>query len=378
MKAGWEVKPLGEVAKFHYGKALPKPQRDPNGAYPVLGANGPLAKSDHYLIEGPALIVGRKGSVGEVTRIDGKCWPTDVTYFTEHDQAKLDFDFFQYALSMLNLPDLAKGVKPGLNRNEAYALPIPLPPLEEQKRIVAVLDAAFEGLDRARTHIQTNLQNARELFGSLLLGLQKESGETWQTKDLMEVVAEDCKLSYGIVQPGEDVAGGQLVVRPVDLGKPIIEPKGLKTIDPAKAEGYARTELKGGELLLCVRGTTGVVSIASSKLKGANVTRGIVPINMDVEQISQQFGYYAMISAPVQKQIQEQTYGAALQQINIRDVRKLEISFPSKAVQEAIVSALDRAFHQATVVENSYTTKLADLDDLRQSLLQKAFAGELT
>jgi type I restriction enzyme S subunit len=157
-----------------------------------------------------------------------------------------------------------------------------------------------------------------------------------EVRYLENLVTEDCSLSYGIVQPGDDLNGGLPIVRPTDLKTELITLDGLKQIDPAKADGYKRTSLQGGELLVCVRGSTGVTSIACKSLAGANVTRGIVPVRFDPEIISEKFGYYQFISPLVLSQIKAATYGAALMQINIRDFRKIKISTPPLAEQNAL------------------------------------------
>lgn len=110
-------------------------------------------------------------------------------------------------------------------------------------------------------------------------------------------------FSYGIVQPGDEYENGLPVVRPTDLNTRFIKVDGLKRVDPKLAEGYKRTTLIGDELLLCVRGSTGVVSIATKELKGGNVTRGIVPIRFNRKIINQDYGYYLLISNYIQKQI---------------------------------------------------------------------------
>ena len=153
---------------LHYGKALPRNQRNPNGAVPVYGANGVKDTADCFYAEGPTLVIGRKGSAGQVTRVEGQFWPLDVTYFTSHDKSRLDFDFLHYTLNRLELPKLARGVKPGINRNDVYALRIPIPPLEEQRRIVAVLDEAFEGLDDLVANYEAQKEDLDELRQSLL------------------------------------------------------------------------------------------------------------------------------------------------------------------------------------------------------------------
>jgi type I restriction enzyme S subunit len=168
------------------------------------------------------------------------------------------------------------------------------------------------------------------------------------------------------------------IVRPTDLKKELITPDGLKQIDPTKAEGYKRTTLQGGELLVCVRGSKGITSIACKSLTGANVTRGIVPVRFDPQVMSDRFGYYQFISPLVQNQIKDATYGAALMQINIRDFRKIKISTPSVEVQKSLVTKLDSIRPDLIRAEEIYKQKLLALDELKKSILQKAFSGELT
>jgi type I restriction enzyme S subunit len=255
---------------------------------------------------------------------------------------------------------------------------IPVPPLPEQKRIVAILDKAFAAIDEAKAKTEQNLKNARELFDSYLQQVFSQRGEGWGEEYLENLVTDDCTLSYGIVQPGIDFDNGLPVVRPTDLTREIITSNGLKLIDPSKAEGYRRTVLQGGELLVCVRGTTGTTAIACNTLEGANVTRGIVPVRFDPSMISLRFGFYQFISPLVQEQIQAATYGAALMQINIRDFRKVKICMPSLQVQSEIANQLDEIKPNLLKIEKIYELKLARFDELKKSLLQKAFSGELT
>jgi type I restriction enzyme, S subunit len=130
--------------------------------------------------------------------------------------------------------------------------------------------------------------------------------------------------------------------------------------------------------LLCVRGSTGVVSVASDELAGGNVTRGIVPIRFDKTKVTQSFGYYLLISAPVQKQIREKTYGTALMQINIRDVRRLSVLVPKLSDQSRIAARLDNIADEALRLQELYRKKRGELQALKESMLQQAFSGGLT
>lgn len=377
MKAGWETKPLGEIIQLEYGKPLDASQRKFDGLYPVYGANGEKDRSDTFFYDKPSIIVGRKGSAGEVNLTEARFWPLDVTYFVTFDETRFDLQFLYYLLSHLELPKLAKGVKPGINRNEVYAIDVATPELPEQKRIAAILDEAFSGIATARAAAEQNRQNARALFESHLQSVFSQRGEGWMEKTLEDAVDGQCSLSYGIVQPGEDQPDGLPIVRPTDLGEKTIELDGLKRINPSLADSYRRTTLRGGDLLLCVRGSTGMVSVASDALAGGNVTRGIVPIHFDNTLVTQDFGYYLMRSAPIQQQIREKTYGAALMQINIRDLRNLILPIPPRAVQAELAGTFESLLKDTQRLEALYQRKLETLSELKQSLLHQAFSGQL-
>lgn len=265
-----------------------------------------------------------------------------------------------------------------LSSKKIKAIEFPLPPLEEQRRIVAKLDQAFAALDRARAHTEANLADASELLENGVNGVFTELAASAPVLPLADAVHSDCKLSYGIVQPGDEVTGGLPVVRPVDLKSRIVSRQGLKTILPDRAEGYARTKLVGGEILLCVRGSTGEMSVADTDLSGANVTRGIVPIRFPEETVLPEFAYFQLRSKFAQDQIAARTYGAALMQINIKDLRKLQFILPEIERQRETLRRVEALYANCERLVSSYAARLADIDDLRQSILQEAFSGQLT
>jgi type I restriction enzyme, S subunit len=264
-----------------------------------------------------------------------------------------------------------------ISSKQIKRITFPLPPLSEQKRIVDKLDQAFVAIDEAKANVECNLHNAKDLFKSQLSEIFSQKGSGWVEGKFIELVDASCPLSYGIVQPGGEYLDGLPVVRPTDLTSRIIKAEGLKRIDPRLAEGYKRTILKGGDLLLCVRGSTGVISIAEENLKGANVTRGIVPILFNSSIIEQKFGFYLLISPNIQNQIKAKTYGTALMQINIGDLRQLTMTFPSISDQLTTIKLLDNLWIQSQAAEINYQQELDSLDELKKSLLQQAFNGDL-
>ena len=144
---GWEFTPLGDIVTFEYGKGLRKDKRDPKGNISVYGSNGIVGYHSDSLIEKSCLIIGRKGAAGYVHISKSPCWPIDTTYYIIPPEG-VDLLFLYHLLSTLNLNSLDKSTAiPGLNRNDAYALKIPLPPHTEQYRIVARIEQLFTNLD---------------------------------------------------------------------------------------------------------------------------------------------------------------------------------------------------------------------------------------
>jgi hypothetical protein len=167
-KAKWQEKRVGQVLKLEYGKPLDENERTEEGLYPVYGANGEKARSDKYYFGKRSIIVGRKGSAGEVNLTEGKFWPLDVTYFVTYDEKEYDLRFLYHLLVRLDLPKLARGVKPGINRNEVYSKVVEVPPLPEQQRIVAEIDSLSEETQRLESIYQQKLDALEALKKSLL------------------------------------------------------------------------------------------------------------------------------------------------------------------------------------------------------------------
>ncbi len=150
----WPLVKLGEVCSFEYGKSLPEKLRVA-GQYPVMGSNGRTGFHNEFIVEGPAIIIGRKGSSGEVVWEEQNCFPIDTTYYVKVDEHKINLKWFYHILKNLRLTELSGGAGiPGLNRNDAYQKEIPLPPLEVQREIVAEIEGYQKLIDGARQVIE--------------------------------------------------------------------------------------------------------------------------------------------------------------------------------------------------------------------------------
>ena len=155
---------LGDAMTFEYGIGLPKSKRV-KGKYPVAGSNGIDGFHNEYLVEAPCIVIGRKGSAGKVNLIEENCTPIDTTFYAKFNHDKLKYKFVYYLLKSLNLENLGGGVGvPGLNRNHAYSVKIPLPPLSEQEKIVKQI----EQIEAKQAELKKELEELGESKGGVL------------------------------------------------------------------------------------------------------------------------------------------------------------------------------------------------------------------
>jgi type I restriction enzyme M protein len=155
-KSIFPLRRFDKVCTLEYGASLPKDKRV-DGPYPVVGSNGITGYHTEYLVQGPAIVIGRKGSAGEVTWIAKDCFPIDTTYYIKQtNPAESDLRYLYWLLKTLNLPELRGGAGiPGLNRNEVYeAHKIPLPPLKVQKEIVAEIEGYQQEIELLKYAIE--------------------------------------------------------------------------------------------------------------------------------------------------------------------------------------------------------------------------------
>jgi len=419
----WQTKKLGEIIKLEYGKPLSKSQRKSNGLYPVYGANGEKDRTDEYYHDKYSIIVGRKGSAGEINLTEKKFWPLDVSYFVTLDDKNYNLNFLYYLLGNLELPKLAKGVKPGINRNEVYSIDVQIPPLPEQQRIVAILDEAFAAIDTAKENAEKNLQNARELFqsvlsqaviGKLTKEWREEQGEekTKSDTDLKEIHLR-IKGREKKTSRSEETTGHGTITKALPKewqftsieslfnlidyrgknpprtknGRRLITAKNIKMgylsdepITFVSEETYRKWMVRGfpkpDDIFFVTEGhTMGFVALNTRNDDFALAQRTITL--QPIVSFSTKYFFYFMMSFYFQSLVKLNATGAAAVGMKASKFRSLPLPFPSFAEQQRIVAKLDALSAETQKLEAIYQQKLADLDELKKSVLQKAFNGGL-
>ena len=332
---------ISSFSKILRGKRLTKSQLSESNGFPVFhGGKEPIGFYSESNREADTVMVINVGaSAGTVGYYDKEFWSSDGCFCLSHN--KEVNNKYLYAVLLENEFSIKAKVRyagiPTLDQSVIEKIEIPLPSLSIQEEIVSVLDKFSELIEKTDEEIALR-QKQYEYYREKLLTFEKGEVE-W--KKIVDIVANDCTISYGIVQPGEGVDFGVPVVRPVDMVGPITYNKNLKNTTQEISNSYKKTLLKGGELLICVRGTTGIISIAADDLKGCNVTRGIVPLWFK-QEYNKKYIYYVSLSTKIQDDIESYTNGAGLRQINIKDLKQIKLPIPSLSRQQEIVETLDK------------------------------------
>lgn len=200
MSNSWPVVCLGDVLPLKYGKNLPEGVRINNGNIPVVSSAGVVGWHNDYVSDGPVVVVGRKGSVGNLTFLDGPAWPIDTAFYIEGNE-HIDVQFAYYLMQTLPFRSMNNdSAVPGLNRTEAESLSIRLPDPVSQGSIVSVLSALDDKIAANRC-----LESAIDS----LLGAQVSS--MWKTAEKVPL-GEQLRLHYGKALPVSQRAEGAAVV----------------------------------------------------------------------------------------------------------------------------------------------------------------------
>ena len=372
---GWRKKKIGDFLTLEYGKPLDKVKRKVDGLYPAYGANGVKCRSDEFYFDKKTIIVGRKGSAGEITLTEEKFWPLDVTYFVNFDATKYDLMFIYHLLSCLDLPSLATGVKPGINRNNVYSISVQIPEIKEQKCIVAILEQAFADIEQARAKTEQNLKNARELFESYLQQVFSQRGEGWVESELFEHVKF---IDYRGKTPKKTEQGLRLITaKNVRMGYLKVEPQ--EFVAPESYEGWMTRGIpQKGDVLFTTEAPLANVAQLDTDEKTVFAQR-IITMQPDQNILNSTFLKYMLMSQPIQQRIHDKGTGATCTGIKASLLKKIPITYPSDMNEQVeYVDALDSLTDKVKLLESIYIQKLSALDNLKKSILQKAFSGELT
>jgi type I restriction enzyme S subunit len=265
-----------------------------------------------------------------------------------------------------------------LNIGLVERVKIPLPPLDEQKRIVEVLDAAFEGLSRARAHTETNLQNARELFELGATEIFRKFAEGYESSPLGRHAEFRNGLNFNQHSKGQEIR----YVGVGDFQKNFWIPEDDLKIVQIDGDLSPSDLLQSGDILAVRsngnRELIGRVMLAGEMKEPTSFSGFTIRIRTTDTEVMPAYVCHFLRTKAMRDLLTEGGEGANISNLNQKLLESLPVKVPEKARQRAAVLEVEKMAEAMTELQSHYRAKLADLDALRQSLLQKAFAGELT
>lgn len=271
-----------------------------------------------------------------------------------------------------------------INESQFYSVHVPVPPVPEQGRIAAVLSSVDDAI-RCGESVCAGVEKVKQGLLSDLMSegvpgqhssfVESEVGKVpadWAVQPVSDLVAEGTAITYGIVQAGPHVAGGVPYLRTGDVKEAGIDVEKLGRTSREIASQFKRSEVRAGDLVICIRASVGTVVMVPSELDGANLTQGTARIAPG-PRVNGRFLLWALRSAGLQSWIGQQCKGSTFREITLARLRELPVPVPSLAEQAAIANALD-ACEARTKAE---VEALAALRRLRIALCTSLLSGQL-
>lgn len=370
MTTPWPERSLGDICIFNYGKALLTSNRSGSG-FPVYGSNGEVGRHTKALTDGPTIVVGRKGSFGKVHYSESPCWPIDTTYYIDAKSTCADLRWLQYRLRSLGLTGLNRAAAvPGLNRDDAYRQRLLVPPIEEQRRIAAVLDQAHEVLAGRRASLALVDSLTESIFFDMF-GDPRVDVPADPLTPLIDLIDRDRPICYGILMPGPDVPEGVPYVRVVDMRGGGIHAPGVRRTTTEISNQFRRSLLRAGDVVISIRGHVGRVAEVPPELDGANITQDSARLAVKGVEASYLLSYLRTPFA--QQWMAQYVRGVAVRGLNLGELKRLPVLVPPPRDQVLFAHRIRQIDGHAARVKES----LAQLGALISSLQQRAFSGAL-
>jgi type I restriction enzyme S subunit len=386
LPVGWKIKYLDKLCENLDSKRVPitKSSRK-SGNIPYYGASGIVDYVADYIFDEDLLLVSEDGAnllartYPIAFSITGKTWVNNHAHVLRFKE-KITQTFIEYYLNSISLEPYVSGMaQPKLNQKSLNSIAIPFPPLLEQKRIVAILAEAFEGIDRAIANTGKNLANTRELFESYLNAIFTQKSDEWEKVELGSLSERITKGSspkwQGINYVEEP---GILFVTSENVGENQMLFEKTKYVEEAFNEIDSKSILYFGDVLTNIVGASIGRTAIYDREELANINQAVCLIRCKPDKLFNKYLSYLLNSPYFRQILHDNEINTARANLSLGFFRNLQIPLPSLAKQQSIVSKMDDFSSETQRLETIYRQKLAALKELKQSILQKAFTGELT
>ena len=329
---------------------------------------------------------GPKQAVGRVALFDKAEGHFSFSNFTAAlrviDPKELDFRFLHKFLHWTYLSRVTEGMQShstGIRNldGDAYkAIKITYPPLPEQRRIVGILDEAFEGIATAKANAEKNLQNARAVFESHLQFVFTQRGEGWVERMLGDCCSfENGDRGTNYPSKSARTTTGIPFINAGHLTDDGIDLENMDFISRSRFDLLSNGKIRKGDILFCLRGSLGKFASVGDLSEGA-IASSLVIVRPE-HTVLNEFVLAFLRSSLCSTMINRFKNGAAQPNLSAQSLRKFIVPVPPLPVQESVVEKLMELRTETQRLESIYQQKLAALEALKKSLLHQAFVGGL-
>jgi restriction endonuclease S subunit len=380
----WNVIPFEKsIQKVTYTNKIPKKQFLENGTYPIVSQESdPIngywnCYEDVFTVDTPLIIFGDHTKVIKYIDFDFVLGADGVKILKPIKD--LNARFFAFFLENVSIANLGYARHYRLLKE----IMVPIPPIHEQKRIVNILDQAFADIEQARAKTEQNLKNARELFESACTNSIFSSDAS--PNHIVSDVAKDEKGSmrtgpFGSQLLKKEIVDEGIAVLGIDNAVNNHFQWGAKRfITQEKFEELSRFEVKPDDVLITIMGTCGRCAIVPKNIPKAINTKHICCITLEQSKCLPEYLHAYFLYHPIAKEyLLSRAKGAIMAGLNMGIIKELPLILPTLEEQKNLVSRVTKLKGHIDALEVTYRSKLNALEALKKSILQKAFAGELS
>ena len=390
MNEGWDIKKLGDITLLQGGSQPPKStfKYDPSDGYIRLLQIRDFKSDDkavyipfdkkNKICKEDDILIGRYGaSVGKICTGKSGAYNVALMKATPNEELirkyylyYLKSDFFQKKLISVS----ARGAQNGFNKDGIYDFDVPVPPIHEQKEIVEILDQAFEAIDKAKANIKKNIENAKELFQSKLNHIFSQTGYDWNQVSIESLCNKTKNINW---KENTDREFDYIDLSSVSRTSLTITE--TKKIDSKNAPSRAKKIVKENDIIFgTTRPTLKRATKINEKYNNQICSTGFVVLSPKDPKDSEWI-FFFLLSNKFMKRMESLQRGASYPAVSDNDVKKSILSIPSKeSIKTQMIENLDALDNHIQSVLLAYNEELKNLEELKKSILQKAFSGELT
>lgn len=348
-----------------------------------------LAAQSMKLVPKGTLLVSFKLTLGRLCYAGRELFTNEaIASLLELDESKILKEYLYWYLTYFDWDEAAAGdhkIKgKTLNKAKLKELPILLPSIDEQKQIVAVLDQAFAALDRARAQVQENLADSTDFFENVLASAFTSNRSSWKLAtfsdlEFLRIIDGDRGKNYP--KKKDFGSSGDCLF----LNTKNVRPNGFNFseatfISREKDEALSKGKLSKRDVVLTTRGTIGNVGIFDDTVPfdEIRINSGMLILRPNEEKLRSEYLFAFIRSNAFKDQVARRVSGTAQPQLPIRSLRQFTLLMPKNLSEQITISIkLDELEKKHVELRTQYRAAIADIANLRQSLLQRAFAGQL-